>query len=538
IRAAKNKTEQQRKVEAGDKTGIFTGVFAVNPVNGAKIPIWIADYVLSNVGTGAVMGVPAHDERDFDFAKKFGLELIQVVSYDDKKLDAQVREGKVAVEADGVLVNSGQFDGKHAWGDGKETMAEWMCKQGYAEWQTTYHLRDWLISRQRFWGPPIPMVECKTCGWQPVPEDQLPVELPYIEDYKPIGDGMSPLEKAPENWRKTTCPKCHEVAVRETDVSDTFLDSSWYFLRYPSLHTKTASTKPFDPAITKKWMPVNAYIGGAEHAVLHLLYSRFVTMAMKDWGLLEFEEPFPFLFGHGLIIKDGAKMSKSKGNVVNPDEYIDKFGADTLRTYLMFLGPYDQGGDFRDTGIAGMYRWMQKIWRLFQEKVSQDQSSTTVIRVKLHKTIKKCTADMSHFKFNTCIAALMECANTWSEEQERMSKADAGLFLRLLAPFAPYMTEELFQANFAKKKDEFQSIHLQLWPEYDESLVFEDVVEIAVQINGKVRQTISVSVADSKNKDILEKKALSDPKIGLLLSGKKTEKIIAVPGRLVNIVAS
>jgi len=533
VQAARNKTEQQRKIEAGDKTGVFTGVYVVNPVNGEKVPVWIADYVLSGVGTGAVMGVPAHDERDFAFAKKYDLKIKQVVSYADKKLDEAVRLGKQPAEQEGVLVNSGAFDGKSAWGEGKTEMAEWMCAQKYANWQTTYHLRDWLISRQRFWGPPIPMVECSKCGWQSVPEDQLPVELPFIQDYKPTGDGMSPLEKADDAWLYTTCPLCGGKAKRETDVSDTFLDSSWYFLRYPSLDANTASTKPFDPEMTKKWLPVNAYIGGAEHAVLHLLYARFVTMALKDWGHLEFEEPFPFLFGHGLIIKDGAKMSKSKGNVVNPDEYIEKFGADTLRTYLMFLGPYDQGGDFRDTGIAGMYRWLQKVWRLYDEKAFAKET-TKALQSKLHKTIKKCTCDMAEFKFNTCIAAMMECVNLWSESAECISKPDAESFLRLLAPFAPYMTEELYQSKFSSGT--FVSIHTSGWPTYNDSLTQEENLEVVAQINGKVKAKLSLTADVARDKVLLEQAVQSDAKVRQLLTDKTPKKVIVVPLKLVNFV--
>jgi leucyl-tRNA synthetase len=309
-------------------------------------------------------------------------------------------------------------------------------------------------------------------------------------------------------------------------------------LRYPSLHAASAATQPFDPAITKTWLPVNAYIGGAEHAVLHLLYSRFVTMAMKDWGYIDFEEPFPFLFGHGLIIKDGAKMSKSKGNVVNPDEYIEKFGADTLRTYLMFLGPYDQGGDFRDTGIAGMYRWLQKVWRLYQERVAQDASAKTTPKLlaKLHKTIKKCTAEMAEFKFNTSIAAMMECANLWSEQGEEMSREDAVKFLSLLAPFAPYMSEELYQKQFEKSSKIFASIHRAAWPAYQEKLTIESELEIAVQINGKFKAIVSVSAEIAQDKNSLEKAILAANQVQSLLKDKVVKQTIVVPSRLVNFV--
>jgi leucyl-tRNA synthetase len=535
VKAALNKTEQQRKIGEGNKTGVFTGVYAINPVNGQKVPVWIADYVLAGVGTGAVMGVPSHDERDFEFAKKYKLGMIQVVSYADVALDKAVKEGKKAAEGEGVLINSGTFDGQDAWGDGKKNMADWMCKQGYAEWKTTYHLRDWLISRQRFWGAPIPMVECEKCGWQAVSEDQLPVELPFIKDYKPTGDGKSPLAKASKDWLFAPCPSCGGQAKRETDVCDTFLDSSWYFLRYPSLGSKTADTKPFDPAITKKWQPVNAYIGGAEHAVLHLLYSRFVTMALKDWGHLDFEEPFPFLFGHGLIIKDGSKMSKSKGNVVNPDEYIEKFGADTLRTYLMFLGPYDQGGDFRDTGIAGMYRWLQKVWRLYTEK-GFAKTTSALLAAKVQKTIKKCTRDMADFKFNTSISAMMECTNLWQEQEQEMAKEDALSLLKLLAPFAPYMTEELYQKYFAAQHAEYRSLHKEQWPTYNEKLTLEDQIEIAIQVNGKFKGTSAVSRDQAMDKKHLEKVALEYPRVAELVGKGNPKTIIVIPGKVVNIV--
>ncbi len=535
---ALNKSDQQRKIEEKKKTGVFTGLYVLNHVTQKEIPVWISDFVLGSVGTGAVQGCPGHDERDFEFAQKFGIPIPRVIAGKDgatgeiTSLDQVVTDG-------GTMVNSDFLNGLE-FHEAMEKTMDYFEKKGWGKRVISYHLRDWLISRQRFWGPPIPMVECPKCGWQPVPESQLPVELPFIQDYKPTGDGKSPLEKADDAWLYTTCPTCQGKAKRETDVSDTFLDSSWYFLRYPSLDAASASTQPFDPEITKKWLPVDAYIGGAEHAVLHLLYARFVTMALKDWGHLSFEEPFPFLFGHGLIIKDGAKMSKSKGNVVNPDEYIEKFGADTLRTYLMFLGPYDQGGDFRDTGIAGMYKWLQKVWRLYDEKAFAQETSKA-LQSKLHKTIKKCTRDMAEFKFNTCIAAMMECVNLWSESAECISKQDAESFLKLLAPFAPYMTEELYQTKLNQAKStsgEFESIHTCRWPIFDESFTIDEMTPIAVQLNGKFKTLVSVPTIISQDKLALENAIRSDTKVKQMIGSKPSSSgaTIVVPGRLVNIV--
>ncbi|HAV15644.1 MAG TPA: leucine--tRNA ligase [Candidatus Pacebacteria bacterium] len=540
IKKALHKTEQQRKIDEKDKTGVFTGAYAINPATNEKIPIWIADYVLKDVGTGAVMGVPSHDLRDFAFAKKYSLPLKQVVSYDDATINTAVARGEKAFEGKGVLINSGEFSKLSAWGEGKENMKQWMIRKKFGRERTTYHLRDWLISRQRYWGPPIPMVECAECGWQPVPEDQLPIELPFVKDYKPTGDGKSPLERAPESWLYTPCPKCGKKAKRETDVSDTFLDSSWYFLRYPSVHTKD---KPFDSARIKTWLPVNAYIGGAEHAVLHLLYARFVTMALKDWKYLDFDEPFPFLFGHGLIIKDGAKMSKSKGNVVNPDEYIEKFSADALRTYLMFLGPYDQGGDFRDAGISGMYRWQQKIWRLFhtkvRTKVDTTKPTTQNLLVKLQRTIKKCTEDMAAFRFNTSIAMLMECANVWSEDGEAMEKKDAEQFLKLFAPFMPFMAEEIYQefiGGGSKGKKSFTSIHTSSWPTYQQNLLVEKTVEIIVQVNGKLRGRFTIDANEAMDKTRVAEAAKGLEKVAELLKAGSVKNTVVVPGKLVNFV--
>lgn len=553
VTASLNKSEQQRKEGEKDKTGVFTGSFVVNPVNGERVPVWVADYVLAGVGTGAVMGVPAHDERDFDFAQKFDLPLRQVVSYEDAEINAAVSQGRKPHEGEGRLINSAQFDGQQAWGEGKEAMKEWISSQGFGRGKTTYHLRDWLISRQRYWGPPIPMVFCQTCadqnkgeraempGWYAVPDAQLPVELPFIENFKPEGDGTSPLDNAPDTWKYTTCPGCGEQATRETDVSDTFLDSSWYFLRYPAVE---AQSGPFphlagaQKGQRGRWFPVDAYIGGAEHAVLHLLYSRFVTMALYDWDMVPLEEPFPYLFGHGLIIKDGAKMSKSKGNVVNPDEYIKKYGADALRAYLMFLGPYDQGGDFRDAGMHSMHRWLSRVWESVSSVVEDKQSDPEIER-QLNQVILANTQDMPQFKFNTSLARLMEVVNSWRAGQN-LSVDDVIRFLQLLAPFAPYTSEQLYQdvlIRFGRAQDaQFHSLHSTQWPIADKSKAQSGQVEIAVQVNGKLRGTMQVTPEEGQKKTLLEEKAAQLATVQKFREGKETLKIIVVPGRIVNFV--
>jgi leucyl-tRNA synthetase len=541
IEAARNKSEQDRKMGEKNKTGVFTGSFVINPVNGERVPVWVADYVLTGVGTGAVMGVPAHDERDFAFAKKYDLPIKQVVRYEDKEIDAQVAQGERSHEGEGLLVNSGAFDDQSAWGEGKTAMKDWMSSQGFANEKTTYHLRDWLISRQRYWGPPIPLMYCENCakqgkgerpelpGWYA--DENLPVELPFIEDFKPQGQGTSPLDNAPDSWKHVACPVCGEQATRETDVSDTFLDSSWYFLRYPNVES---TEHPFPLAADGKWFPVDAYIGGAEHAVLHLLYSRFVTMALKDWKMVPFEEPFPYLFGHGLIIKDGSKMSKSKGNVVNPDEYIEKYGADALRTYLMFLGPYDQGGDFRDTGMNGTYRWLAKIWSAFSVYAPVKQSSVEVSR-KLHWAIAENTREMAQLKYNTCIARIMEVCNVWREGGE-LSLQDAISLLKLLAPFAPYITEEIYESLSVTHNLKLNSIHASGWPVVDQAHLHSDTVRLGVQINGKVRSTLEVPSDKVQDKKFVEELARELPEIQKHLEGKQIKQVIVVPGRVVSFV--
>ncbi|MCB1154515.1 leucine--tRNA ligase, partial [bacterium] len=434
VEAAGKKTKAERQ-EDKDKTGVFTGAFAINPVNGEKIPVWISDYVLATYGTGAIMAVPAHDTRDFEFAKKFDLPIVEVIS-ETGEASGDLSE---ATTAYGKLLNSGEFSGVESEA-AKWAIVEKLGKDGRGEKAVQYRLRDWCISRQRYWGPPIPMIHCEKCGVVPVPDEDLPVLLPEMDDITPDGSGLSVLARN-EEFVNVTCPVCGDAAKRDTDVNDNFLDSAWYFFRYPSVPRADVA---MDPAITKKWLPVDMYIGGNEHAVLHLMYTRFVTMALHDIGLIDFDEPFKTFRAHGLLVKDGSKMSKSKGNVVNPDAFLDDYGADSFRTYLMFLGPYEQGGDWRDAGIAGIRRFLDRVWRFVTENdladgMPQDRETLGVI----HRTIKKVTEDLGSLSYNTAIAATMEMLNHLNKE-ERNFKGEAEILLHLIAPFAPHIADELW----------------------------------------------------------------------------------------------
>jgi len=534
IDASGHKTVQERANEGRKKTGVFTGYYCVNGLNNKKLPLYISDFVLKDFGTGAVVGVPGHDKRDFEFAMQFDIDIERVVIAKDGDTSPISRIEQVQ-EEDGVMVNSGFLDGASIH-DAIPKMMDYLEEKGWGKRVTTYHLRDWLISRQRYWGPPIPMIHCPTCGWQPVPEKDLPVVLPRIDDYKPGDDGVAPLAKH-KDFYNVACPKCGQAARRETDVSDTFLDSSWYFLRYPSVSLD--SRDPWDPKITKKWLPVHLYTGGAEHSVLHLMYSRFVAMALRDFGYIDWDEPFTKFYAHGLMIKDGAKMSKSKGNVVNPDEYIARYGADSLRLYLMFTGPYDQGGDFRDSAMEGMSRWVQKVWRMAQKSMSEhSHESSATVKKALHKAIKKLGEDIERRRYNTAIAAMMELVNAVGEEQGVMGAEDLKDFLKILAPFAPYMTEELYQM-ITKSQYTFtksNSIHTQPWPAYDPELLVEDTVQIAVQVNGKLRDTIAISYQLSAIREEVENVARASDRVAKHLVGKTVNKVIFVPGKLINFV--
>lgn len=571
------KKEKGNLVRKKTKTGVFTGLYITNPVDNRQIPVWISNFVLMTVGTGAVQGCPGHDYNDFEFAKKYNLPIIRViVGADGDKSPIKEKEQVIEHGNQGKFVNSKFLDGLE-FEDGLQKTMDWFEKKGLGERNVHYHLRDWLISRQRYWGAPIPMVYCEKCAkegksyftgskarllhkdqndWQHAGwyvEDKLPIELPEIKDYKPEGQGRGPLANHPEFY-KTKCPACGSPAMRETDVMDTFVDSSWYFLRYPSVNENPKSETPWSPDVNKTWLPVDLYFGGAEHSVLHLMYSRFVTMALHDLGHFDFEEPFPKFYAHGLMIKDGAKMSKSRGNVVNPDEYIEKFGADTLRLYLMFMGPMDGYPDFRDSGIEGMRRFVERVWGLFAngslevpssgsgvESQHSSPISEREIKAKMHQTIKRVTEDIKLFKYNTAISAIMEYVNFLRENLTgSASSAGSSTFealktlCLLLAPFAPHMCEEIWVELLGQKF----SVHRAKWPTYDEKYIHQDQITMVVQVNGKVRASLILSSDIAKEKKAVEDAALKDDKIAKWLDGKKVKNVVFVPGKIINFVTS
>jgi leucyl-tRNA synthetase len=514
-----------RKVGDRDKTGVFTGAYARNPATGQAIPVWIADYVLMEYGTGAIMAVPGHDERDFAFARKFKLDIVRVIAGEGEDASTPLAEASID-PAHGRLVNSGSFDGRPA-DAARGEIIRWLESQGSGKGVIQYRLHDWCISRQRYWGPPIPVIYCDDCGPVPVPEKDLPVLLPAIDDFRPDDSGISPLARHGE-WYFVACPKCGKRGRRETDVSDTFLDSAWYYLRYTS--TEFAD-RPFDPARTRKWCPVTTYIGGNEHAVLHLLYSRFLAMVLHELGHVDFDEPFTRFRAHGLIVKDGSKMSKSRGNVVIPDEYIAQWGADTFRLYLMFLGPFQEGGDFRDAGISGPRRFLDKVWDLVghcERATLTGQELHQSVVVKRHQTVKRVTEGMESLSYNTAIAALMELLNVLRETNctERHVVKD---LLVMLAPFAPHFAEECWERLGSRT-----SIFDATWPAWDERLTIEDTMEIPVQVNGKTRSKVRVPRA--ADEAAVVRAALGDATVARLTDGKEVRKRIYVPGRLLNIV--
>ena len=552
-----------RKVGEREKTGVFTGSYAVNPATGAPIPVWIADYVLMEYGTGAIMAVPGHDDRDFEFARRYRLPIVRVVapredlssraeSSDDSSSRAPAERGtpgtssrdlaergRGTLPADpeapleaayteneaGVLVHSGQFDGLTV-PQGKRAITDWLAERGAGKGVVQYRIHDWCISRQRYWGPPIPIVYCDDHGPVPVPEKDLPVLLPLIEDFQPDDTGISPLARHDE-WYYAPCPTCGKRGRRETDVSDTFLDSAWYYLRYPSTEF---DDRPFDPARTRKWLPVTSYIGGNEHAVLHLLYSRFVTMVLHDLGLVHFEEPFRKFRAHGLIVKDGSKMSKSRGNVVVPDEYIAQWGADTFRMYLMSLGPFQKGGDFRDEGIAGPRRFLDKVWAMVGVAAA-DESTTAPshsVLTKWHQTIKKVTMDMEGLDYNTAIAAMMELVNKLRDEHSNDRQVVESLVV-MIAPFAPHFAEECWE-----RLGHDTSVFHARWPEWDEALVVEDQVEVVIQVSGKTRGRVSVP-RDAEQGAVVAA-AQQDAAVRRFTEGKELRKVVYVPNRLLNLV--
>ena len=525
VRAYQERTTRQDLVSrksVREKTGVCTGAYAVNPATGAQIPIWIADYVLMEYGTGAIMAVPGHDERDFEFARLFALPIPRVVAGAGETADAPLTEAYTASAPGDRLVNSGRFDGLSV-PEAKRQVTAWLAEHGHATPVVNYRLHDWCVSRQRYWGPPIPIVYCEACGTVPVPESQLPVELPFLEDFKPDDSGVSPLARD-ASWYHVACPQCGKDARRETDVSDTFLDSAWYFLRYPSADRADVA---FDAARTRHWLPVNSYIGGNEHAVLHLLYSRFVTMALKDGGHLSFEEPFTQFRAHGLIIRDGAKMSKTKGNVINPDEYITEWGADAFRTYLMFLGPYQEGGDFRSQGISGVRRFLDRLWAAVRDATRDGSPDPEVLR-KLHQTIKKVGEDTAALAYNTAIAAMMEYMNVLRRAERTVHVAEVEPLVQLVAPYAPHIAEACWELLGHRT-----SVFDARWPAWDPALIEATTVEVAVQVQGKTRGR--VQVAASADQQSVVDAAMADVSIAKFVTGTP-KKIVYVPGRLLNIV--
>jgi leucyl-tRNA synthetase len=536
--------DQQKKArEAGDlgeieKHGVPTGRFAINPYNGQRVPIWVGNYILADYGTGAIMSVPAHDERDFEFATKYGLPIVQVIKPIQNTESAELP----FVAHDGVLVNSGEYNGLSC-ADAQKKLQEIAARKGFGEATVTFRLKDWGVSRQRYWGTPIPMIHCEKDGLVQVPDDQLPVVLPaQIEITQ---QGGSPLSRVPE-FVNVTCPKCGGPARRETDTMDTFVDSSWYFYRYTDAKNSRA---PFDSKIAKYWFPIDQYIGGVEHAILHLIYSRFWTKVMRDLGLIENDEPVHRLFTQGMVIKDGSKMSKSKGNVVSPDEMVARFGADSARMYALFAAPPDRDLDWQEDGVAGVSRFLARVWRLVTKYApvarlaAQSQSKTqndgAALLRKLHQTIAKITLDFEgRWHFNTCVAAIMELVNEIQAADAQLAAGEIPApvvrellrtLVLLLAPFAPYLASELWE-----ELGEKDAILRAPWPVSDPELAKEDELEIPVQINGKLVTVVRVA-ADAGSKAI-EAAALAGEKVQLRTAGKTVVKIIVVPGKLVNLV--
>ncbi len=520
-------TDIERLSTEKEKDGVFTGAYVTNRVNGEKVPIWIADYVLLGYGTGAVMAVPAHDERDFAFAQKYNLPIKVVIA----PPGWQGGELEEAYIEPGTMTGSDRFDGLPNE-QGIEAVTNFLKEKGWGGPAVSYKLRDWLISRQRYWGAPIPMVYCDKCGVVPVPEKDLPVLLPEDAEFRPTGE--SPL-KYNRKFVTTTCPTCGGSAKRETDTMDTFMCSSWYFLRYTSPHTDTTA---FDEGKVKYWMPVDLYTGGAEHAVMHLLYARFFAKALRDIGLIDFDEPFSRLFNQGIIIAGKQKMSKSRGNVITPDEYVSKLGADAVRAYLMFVAPWEQGGEWNDSGLSGIRRWLNRLWQLvlgdYKEKAAGKAARKELARI-THQTIRKVTEDLDKIRFNTIISALMEFTNYLGKVKEAGSVTEKDwrqateTLILLLAPTAPHLTEELWQ-----RMGNDYSVHDQSWPAWDEELAREDEITLVVQVNGKLRDRLTVPA--SITEDEARTLALARQKVRSYLEGKQVVRVIYVPGRLVNLV--
>lgn len=530
IAAATRQTDVERESTEKEKTGVFTGGYAINPVSGERVPVWIADYVLMTYGTGAIMAVPAHDARDFAFARKYGLEVRPVVQPAGAEVDGASLTA--AITAPGAMHNSGPLSGTPAARAIPETIA-YLEKLKVGEAAVTYRLRDWLISRQRYWGAPIPIVYCQDCGAQPVPEAQLPVELPEDIEWTPTGE--SPLKLHP-TWKHTTCPHCGGPAERDTDTMDTFMCSSWYFLRYLS---PAYAEGPFDPKEYAYWMPVDTYTGGSEHAVMHLLYVRFFHKALRDIGIGQGDEPMLQLRNQGQILSsDHQRMSKSRGNVVDPDQQVALYGADTVRAYLMFGYRWSEGGPWSDENIQGVVRWMHKVWSLFTDTPplpgKPAAAAAKTLRRKVHQTIQKVSRDLESFEFNTIISAYMELANSMAElrgEVEGSPEWDEAkdVYLRLMAPVTPHIAEELW-AQSGKP----YSVHMQPWPQADEAAAREDEITLVVQVNGKLKDRITLPAGLSDEEAKVQ--ALASEAVIKALEGKTPRQVIVVKGKLVNIV--
>ncbi|WP_434639923.1 leucine--tRNA ligase [Thermoanaerobacterium thermosaccharolyticum] len=529
---ARKQSEIERLSTEKEKTGVFTGAYAIHPITGEKLPIWISDYVLATYGTGCVMAVPAHDERDYMFAKKYDLPMKRVIKGRDG-----VDDSLPFVEY-GILVDSGDFTGSKSE-DARIEIVKMLEKEGKGSLKVNYRLRDWLVSRQRYWGAPIPIIHCEKCGLVPVPEEDLPVLLPYNVEFSP--DGESPLKKS-EEFMNTTCPKCGGKALRDPDTLDTFVDSSWYFLRYPD---NKNDKEPFNKELIDKMLPVDKYIGGAEHACMHLLYARFVTKALRDLGYLDFDEPFKSLIHQGIILgPDGNKMSKSRGNTISPDEYINEYGSDVFRMYLMFGFAFTEGGPWNDDGIKAMSRFISRIERLvdkfIQEKDKQGKDAFDNEEKELNYvrnyTIKSVTDDAEKFQFNTAIARIMELVNALYKYDGEVENKNMKLYeetiadlIRVLAPFAPHFSEEMWE-----RMGYSYSVFNQKWPEYDEKALIKDTVEIAIQVNGKVRGRLEIPSGATEKE--IQDKALVVESIKQFIEGKEIKKVVVVKNRLVNIV--
>lgn len=522
---------ERRAAAEKEKTGVFTGCYAINPYNGEETPLYVAEYVLAGYGTAAIMAVPAHDERDHAFARKFGIPIIEVIAPDGKPQGVEEK----ATVADGQLLNSGVFSGLDS-DEARIRMAAYAIEKGIGKTDVRYRIRDWVVSRQRYWGAPIPIIHCNKCG--PIPDRSLPVELPEMENFEPDDTDRSPLARV-EEWVNTICPLCGGPAQRDTDTMAGFVCSSWYFLRFAS---PFETERPFDPEAVKYWLPVDLYVGGAEHAVMHLIYARFWTKVMYDEGMLDFTEPFSVLKNQGMILgADGQKMSKSKGNIVTPDEMVEKFGADALRLYILFMGPFEAELGWSEDGIAGTYRFLKRVWSVVHETVNPekkpaDEDFTTELRYQLTRTLKKVSEDIDSFNFNTGVAALMEFVNFLSANREKAGsavdlwrKAIRELIV-IMTPMTPFICEELWH----KMGFPGETVITQEWPTWNEDDLVLDTIEMVVQVKGKIRARITLPADASKEE--IENKALSDEKIRKILNGSDPGRVIIVPGKLVNII--